>query len=416
MENTVNIDSPARKELLKGFRCHLLPIDLQTDLFSVISFPTLPYNFKMMMTDIDFPEKSKKNPNGTLFMKPTMIDQNSADDIAMQCFGNGFSHEQKTATLNPKATKVETSEALGYNFSDIVNSLYERVNEINPNLSLNEDTANQRGAEIPVQDIKSFNGNMSQMSTNIMSAITTYISRSLTAVTPLIEIVGDRQGISRFRKAVNTANASAQDNITNWLESQSSVLKDIGRHDKDAEYQKLERKHDVAETASHILSCIAISEIPSGLDKTKYMSAVSTALFDATSENVLNAFIKKHISGITDKKEFDRAWNGNQHKQQPWPLTLKKITLEEALDNDKFIYSLFESDDDGSSDISLEKIDYQKMQHNLFTLLSDSMSDVIGPRAEWSCVKELANQMKVLKDRADEEIKKKIELVCKTGG
>jgi len=416
MENTVNIDSPARKELLKGFRCHLLPIDLQTDLFSVISFPTLPYNFKMLMSDLDFPAKAKKNINNSLMMKPTQIDQNSADDIAMQCFGNGFSHEQKTATLNPKATKVETSEALGYNFSDIVNSLYERANEINPNSSLNEDTANQRGAEIPVQDIKSFNGNMSQMSTNIMSAITTYISRSLTAVTPLIEMVGDRQGISRFRKAVNTANASAQDNITNWLESQSSVLKDIGRHDKDAEYQKLERKHDVAETASHILSCIAISEIPSGLDKTKYMSAVSTALFDATSENVLNAFIKKHISGITDKKEFDRAWNGNQHQQQPWPLTLKKITLEEALDNDKFIYSLFESDDDGSSDISLEKIDYQKMQHDLFTLLSDSMSDVIGPRAEWSCVKELANQMKVLKDRADEEIKKKIELVCKTGG
>ena len=159
MENTINIDSPARKELLKGFRCHLLPIDLQTDLFSVISFPTLPYNFKMMMTDIDFPKKSKKNPNGTLFMKPTMIDQNSADDIAMQCFGNGFSREQKTSTLNPKAAPVETSESLGYNFSDIVNHLYEHANEINP--SLNEDTANQRGAEIPVQDIKSFNGNMS---------------------------------------------------------------------------------------------------------------------------------------------------------------------------------------------------------------------------------------------------------------
>ena len=209
MENTVNIDSPARKELLKSFRCHLLPIDLQTDLFSVISFPILPYNFKMLMSDLDFPAKAKKNVNNSLMMKPTQIDQNSADDIAMQCFGNGFSHEQKTATMNPKAAQIETSESLGYNFSDIVNSLYERANEINPNLSLNEDTANQRGAEIPVQDIKSFNGNMSQMSTNIMSAITTYISRSLTAVTPLIEMVGDRQGISRFRKAVNTANASA---------------------------------------------------------------------------------------------------------------------------------------------------------------------------------------------------------------
>ena len=48
--------------------------------------------------------------------------------------------------------------------------------------------------------------------------------------------------------------------------------------------------------------------------------------------------------------------------------------------------------------------------------LSGEIGNVIGDREHWLCFKNVREDMKKLKDRADAEIKKKIEIVCKTGG
>ena len=63
-------------------------IDLQTDLYGTVQFPSLPTNFQMLMSKMDFPEKAQKNPNDALFMDPAKIDATIADDLGKQLFNS----------------------------------------------------------------------------------------------------------------------------------------------------------------------------------------------------------------------------------------------------------------------------------------------------------------------------------------
>jgi hypothetical protein len=48
-----------------------LPIKPDEEIYKNLKLPSLPTNYKMLMSNIDYPTKAKKNPNGSLFMKPT---------------------------------------------------------------------------------------------------------------------------------------------------------------------------------------------------------------------------------------------------------------------------------------------------------------------------------------------------------
>ena len=79
----VNVDN-IRASYLEQFKgSKLFKLNLQNDLWTSIVFPNLPYNFEMMMSDIEWPKKAGKNPNGTLFTSPQEIDEKSADDIGI---------------------------------------------------------------------------------------------------------------------------------------------------------------------------------------------------------------------------------------------------------------------------------------------------------------------------------------------
>ena len=51
----------------------LLPIKVNEKRFnkSLLKLPSLPTNYAMLMSNIDYPTKANENPNGSLFMKPT---------------------------------------------------------------------------------------------------------------------------------------------------------------------------------------------------------------------------------------------------------------------------------------------------------------------------------------------------------
>ena len=61
-------------------------------------------------------------------------------------------------------------------------------------------------------------------------------------------------------------------------------------------------------------------------------------------------------------------------------------------------------------------INYDKLYSDMVNYLSSEIGNAIGERENWKCFKSIRDDMKKLKDRADAEIKKKIEIVCKTGG
>ena len=89
-----------------------------------------------------------------------------------------------------------------------------------------EDTANQRGAEIDQRSIKSQNSKIESVSTDILKAIKTYISRSVEAVKPLIEMVGGSTGVRDFSKAILTAGSASENNVIEWLKRKNEISKE----------------------------------------------------------------------------------------------------------------------------------------------------------------------------------------------
>ena len=204
----VSVINAQKAEMLAKIAGKVFEINIQNSIFKSIQFPSLPRNWQFIMSKIDWPEKAMKNPNGSLFMDPQKIDQDDAQDIAMQCFNSNRFDGEKTglkATLSNVAYQEPKNESQ-FNFQKTLVSL------------LLEDTPSQRGAEIPVRSIEDVNKNMFKTSTDVVKAITDYIVRTIDAVKPVVEMTGGSSGIRTFMKAVNTANAAAYDTVEDWLE------------------------------------------------------------------------------------------------------------------------------------------------------------------------------------------------------
>ena len=170
-------------------------INLQTDLYETVQFPSLPTNFQMLMSKMDFPEKAQKNPNDALFMDPAKIDATIADDLGKQLFNSKSFKNLTGLKLTLKSTAHSREfEALAALVDDIT---LKRIFE---------DTPAGTGAEIKVQDIKSVNQQITQMSQSARNAITTYINRSLSVVKPLLELTGGSTSVKDVMRIINTAN------------------------------------------------------------------------------------------------------------------------------------------------------------------------------------------------------------------
>ena len=386
-------------------------INLQTDLYGTVQFPSLPTNFQMLMSKMDFPEKAQKNPNDTLFMDPAKIDATIADDLGKQLF-NSKSFKNLTGlklTLKPTAHRREF-EALAALVDDIT---LKRIFE---------DTPDGTGAEIKGQDIKSVNQQITQMSQSARNAITTYINRSLSVVKPLLELTGGSASVKDVMRIINTANQTGFDNVRQWLESVSKIKKDYTEALKNYKMSRLMDQRDALKDGFELASCIAVSEVPAGCSKVAYIKHVSDELAKASNSAKLDAIIRKYTKNIKSWKDF------KEHvytQEKPVPIELKKLNFEtnESFNPNNASNHLNEFDDDSlDMDEETQKkeemppINYDKLYSDMVNYLSSEIGNAIGERENWKCFKSIRDDMKKLKDRADAEIKKKIEIVCKTGG
>ena len=425
-ENSVNVqklgvgETNIYKEIAKTVK----NVDLQSDLFATIVFPNLPYNFKMLMSNIDFPDKSKKNPNGSLFMKPMDIDDNSADDIAMQCFNSDkFKDDMKSGlkmTFNPTAYE-------SIDFSYIKE--YEKM--------LYEDTTNGHGADIKVRDIKSINDRMATQNANIVQAITTYVVRSISAINPLLQMVSSGNSVGDVKQAIQTANRVAYNNVVSWLKAKDSVERDKDKDDEKSEMKNLESENTIARISSDFYGCFcATATLPnSGIPADKlndYIIKCASTLQNIRSSSKLDRCIRalSTFDGIAGFKKWFRKDIDNQGKYDNeirnfgtrFKIRYVKINNESFV-NDKR-NKLFEDTDDSDDTFEntkdenqdIHNINYDKVQRDLFSTLSEAIDKSIGQRDEWKVMKDIANQMKFLKDNVDETIKERIKIVCKTSG
>ena len=398
--------------IVKYMKDYVWQINLQTDLYGTVQFPSLPTNFQMLMSKMDFPEKAQKNPNDALFMDPAKIDATIADDLGKQLF-NSKSFKNLTGlklTLKPTAHSREF-EALAALVDDITLK------------GIFEDTPAGTGAEIKVQDIKSVNQQITQMSQSARNAITTYINRSLSVVKPLLELTGGSTSVKDVMRIINTANQTGFDNVRQWLESVSKIKKDYTEGLKNYKIAAAMKKKEIAQCGFELVSCIAVSEIPAGCSKVAYIEHVSDELSDASEIKKLDQIIRKYTKNIKSLKDFkERVYT----EGKPVPIELKKLNFETNesfnLNNasnhlNEFDYDSVDMDEETQKKKEIAApINYDKLYSDMVNYLSSEIGNAIGERENWKCFKSIRDDMKKLKDRADAEIKKKIEIVCKTGG
>ena len=392
--------------LMKYYKQFVCEINLQSDLFANIQFPTLPHNFQMLMSELDFPSKAKININNSLMMKPQQIDQSAAEDLGLQLF-NSKKFNNKTGlkmTLSPEAW-ARQYESIGYMFDEIALR------------QLFEDTASGSGVNIPVQDIKSYNQSMTQLNADIIASIDTYVTKSIEAVKPLLEMVGAGSNASNVLKSVQTADEASHTTVSDWLDSVSAIRKESSESMRTSQLSAFKDRAKYTKNAIVFLGCVAVSNIPGGVSMKEYYNVVATQAQEVADKADLDTLVYQY-SNFKKYDDFFREFRNKGAK--PFPIDLKKI--DESVSSTGYYMKHLNEDaldkyEEYESDTGTDKpIDYDKVYQDLFHYISRAMGSAIGAREDWLCFKDVRQSMETLVKGADEEITKKIELVCKTGG
>ena len=415
-DGKVSIVDQQKAALLKDIAQKIVGIDLQNSIFSTLQFPSLPRNWQFLMSPIDWPKKAMTNPNNSLFMDPKDIDGDDAMDIGRQCFGSARFSGKKTGlkqTLNPFAYFVKKKNANeSLTGEQFLNMLLENA--------LNEDTPSQTGADIKVRSIKSQNKNSVSPAVDVINAIDTYIDKSISAVKPLVEMVGGNA--NQFSKSIQTASSSEKDNIVVWLKQKNASFQETGENWLKRSVENVRRERDYIKKAIEFASCLCVSDPPSGMSKEEFVQSVYSRAKDCKDDKALRAFMRFYTTRFNGNfDDFDEHYDGKPFKIQIDGSGFKQKTTTNVnasvdIKANQHLNESYEDPTDNEGPIQPDEIDYDKLYTDLFNQLSTAMSECIGPRENWLCFKKIEDEMKFLKESADKEINAKIDIVCKTGG
>ena len=407
----------------------LLPIKVNEKRFnkSLLMLPSLPTNYAMLMSNIDYPTKANENPNGSLFMKPTKeIIQDKASDIGLKYFN-------KEHVKLDDIVKYETLKNESYMLSlNRVLSLFEVENEegldktkrvsLSGPLTGDLDPTSVLGSELDQETKKRVENEASAFNGNLIDAIDNYVRSSITIVTTLMKSICGNNGtteMSKFAQKVSDMNNASEGNMDKYMKKEDAVLKQI----MDNEYQKdLNGWREFSETArrsSKILSWTSSDKFIQKLgitDKKKlkdFKDRVTSKIQDTDSRNKdLDLIIAKY----TPYSKYDEL------QKVAYSLNLKDESVSVFTYNDKYSYaynSLFENEQIKNSDEIIKQLEdgneqtYKFVKDNLTREITGIITSYGNPE-EWYIIKNARERMKNLKEKADKEITEKIGLICRT--
>ena len=407
----------------------LLPIKVNEKRFnkSLLMLPSLPTNYAMLMSNIDYPTKANENPNGSLFMKPTKeIIQDKASDIGLKYFN-------KEHVKLDDIVKYETLKNESYMLSlNRVLSLFEVENEegldktkrvsLSGPLTGDLDPTSVLGSELDQETKKRVENEASAFNGNLIDAIDNYVRSSISIVTTLMKSICGNNGtteMSKFAQKVSDMNNASEGNMDKYMKKEDAVLKQI----MDNEYQKdLNGWREFSETArrsSKILSWTSSDKFIQKLgitDKKKlkeFKDRVTSKIQDTDSRNKdLDLIIAKY----TPYSKYDEL------QKVAYSLNLKDESVSVFTYNDKYSYaynSLFENEQIKNSDEIIKQLEdgneqtYKFVKDNLTREITGIITSYGNPE-EWYIIKNARERMKKLKEAADKEITEKIGLICRT--
>ena len=263
---------------------------------------------------------------------------------------------------------------------------------------------------------------MTQLTSDVSKSIQDYVKRSISVIKPMLEMTSGSGSEREVIKSLQTASSASYNNVKTWLDSVSAIQKESSESMKTGQMSALKTARKSAQSAMLFTGCVAMSEIPGGISKEEYINDVNEYAIGVTDKDDLN----KMVLTYSFYKKFDDfivEWN---RQKKPFPIKLRPIG--EKSSNESYHYTIKEFrhlnessidsfDDEGQLDTkSDEPVNYDKIYEDLFNYISRAIASAIGSRENWLCFKDVRQNMDNLVKGADEEITKKIEIVCKTGG
>ena len=409
----------------------LLPIKPDLTKFKTLKLPALPTNYTMLMSDIEYPSKANKNPNGSLFMKPTKeILQAKASDLGLTYF-----NDEVTDVLHyKKPSETATSETA-------TSEDYERAFD-NPYIQMLLEVQNKRGndklsgvypggALTNDLDDSIFSAELDQHTEgkqettlnifegNIIDAIDGYTRSSIPVVQKLVKAICGNEAsknMEEMAKLLTTLLNAAEGKMSEYMQKYDTVLKEVVKNFWEDKAGKLE---------GHITVMSNVIEILDLLDNNK-------------NKKKFQDYVEKNGGIVNFRKDLQKIASDKDatDKELKTVLSLygidsikaiKKLMgiIESSVDTLKFnIYSNISEADlqhmnqeiGGNSEHILNIL--EKTLDTTYQEVRNSVGEAMGKYissdpSTWNIITTSKTRMDKLKEAADKEITAKIELICR---
>lgn len=431
-----SLNSDSTSKYIEGSDDLLLPFNPNTEIFKNIECPSIPTNYNMLMSDIDYPTKAKKNPNGSLFMKPTKeILQAAGEDLGQTYFSNNVN---LNSIVNIKNTANENYEILNTEF--IMNKLYEAENNLLKLLYESDlDPTSVLGTEINQETAKRNETTVTYFTGNFIDAIDNYIRSSISVIVKLLRSISgeqaDKESMKKLIDTITTLNNAAKGKMQDYMNKNDALLHDAQTQAMEKKIKNIENKNNIQTNIIFIqnflnqkVGNIIFTKIL-GINNPKQQMEFISDLYKLPYEKNpnLDDFLKRN-SNVSSFKEF-KSKIGELGKTNN---DIKDL-LKNLQNNKSDSYNNFGFDDEDyeaikytynnvlNEDVNPEQIiktltkDTQNTYEDVKNKLTEILSVMVETNPEdWFIIKNSRERMKRLKEKADNEITAKIDLICRT--
>lgn len=401
----------------------LVPTKINREYYQNISLPSLPTNYAMLMSNIDYPTKANENPNGSLFMKPTKeILQDKGSDIGLTYFNKDSVNLNTIVNFQTSKNESYVSRRNSY-----LNAIFEVENEdgldktkgvsLSGPLTGDLDPTSVLGSELDQETKKREESKAHSFKGNLVDAIDNYITSTVPIVTKLMKAIcgeGASSEMTKFSKLIITLSNTANGNSTKFMKKYDEVLKDI----MDNDYQQTRNEQKLRTQLGGDIMNFSI-----WLQDSKYRNILK--IDDKKAKNITDDLIQLQNDSNIDERDFNLLL---QKYDLPKYKELTKIYRNMSNKTESYIFPvlhdiytipnyLYENEQIKDGNEILKNLNdaievaYEEYQKNLqYTISSIIENDV----SKWYIIKNARERMKNLKEKADKEITEKIGLICRT--
>ena len=401
----------------------LVPTKINREYYQNISLPSLPTNYAMLMSNIDYPTKANENPNGSLFMKPTKeILQDKGSDIGLTYFNKDSVNLNTIVNFQTSKNESYVSRRNSY-----LNAIFEVENEdgldktkgvsLSGPLTGDLDPTSVLGSELDQETKKREESKAHSFKGNLVDAIDNYITSTVPIVTKLMKAIcgeGASSEMTKFSKLIITLSNTANGNSTKFMKKYDEVLKDI----MDNDYQQTRNEQKLRTQLGGDIMNFSI-----WLQDSKYRNILK--IDDKKAKNITDDLIQLQNDSNIDERDFNLLL---QKYDLPKYTELTKIYRNMSNKTESYIFPvlhdiytipnyLYENEQIKDGNEILKNLNdaievaYEEYQKNLQYTISGIIENDVS---KWYIIKNARERMKNLKEKADKEITEKIGLICRT--